>query len=338
MKKIIWIGLLALVVVFSSGCKKETTPDTLAIYGLWQVTQSQLETLKYIRLNTDKTMIIYSETPTLFRGYGIKNFSPGTDQIIASFFEDSYYPAQIYNYTIVGDVLTVVGDNGIIFLTATRTTSAVPDTWVTPVTSSYSITGLFDDNSHGIGFDGTNLLFVEYNPGKIYKVSTVTDTIVGEISTSVSSLNTVESDGINFWVSSNGHDKVYKLDATGNQTFVSTPSLGAWIYGIAYLNSGFLACYSNNEESLFGYNPATDAIVSGRWVPEPDLYDMAAANGKLYICSRTLVYRLNATTFEVEKTYRITGATDIRGIAAVGSNTFWLNTNSGTEILKVTLD
>lgn len=337
MKKLIQFSLLLMAVLLYSGCKKDKTIDP-AVYGLWQVVETQVPNLSYVRFNNNKTLEVFFETPTGFKTKTAKNYTPGTDQIIASFFSDTYYPPLMLNYTVQGDILTLTGDNGIVYIKATRSASAAPDTWVTEVTPSDQINNLFTDNDHGIGFDGTNLLFVNYNPGIIYKVSLTTDTIIEEINSDVNSLNTVEFDGSGYWVASNGSSRVYKVNGSGTEIFNCTETMGPWLYGLGYISTMKLICYSHNDETLYSYAPGMDVVTAMREVPGAGLRDMAIANGKIYIHNYTTVYRLNADNFNVEKAYLIKGAQSISGIASVGGNTFWLNTNNGTQILKVELN
>lgn len=337
MKKFfLYVALIAVAINFN-GCKKESD-STLAVYGLWQVTAStQLPNLKFVDFGSSKSLTAYYETPQGFRSLIISNFSPTADQLVANFM-GAYYPTAVYNYSITAGVLTIVGDNGQTLLTATKSVSSEPATWVTSVTSSDKIENLFTSNTNGIGYDGSNLLFSDYSGGKIIKVSLATRSVTDIINT-VNSINTIEYDGTNYWVSRNGWDNLEKLSSTGLSLFSST-SMGSWLYGVGYVSPSSIICYSHNEDMLYNYNPSTDAVSNSKAVDGVNLGDIAISNGKVYIIQHggNLIYRLNATTFAVEKTYRVTDAVSVYGIASVGSNAFWLNTNDGKAILKVVLD
>lgn len=334
MKKIIQLSILLVTVLLYSGCKKDTA-ETPAISGLWQITSTQITNLAFVRFNGNKTVDIYSETAEGFRALLTNNYTPGTDQVIVNF-REAYFPTAIYNYTVAGNVLTVKGDNGQTVLTATKSTATAPDTWVTDVTSTDQINNLFTSNGEGIGFDGSNLLFVDYSDSKIQKVSLATRTVTASIN-APGSLNTIEYDGTNYWISRNGYNWIEKLDLTAVNLFTSS-AIGPWIYGIGFVSPTSIVCYSGNDNTLYNFNPVTDAVTSSKLVEGVSLRDMAISNGKVYIVANNFIYRLNATTFDVEKTYRLAEATNITGIASIGSNAFWLNSNEGTQILKVELN
>lgn len=338
MKKILLYALAIATAVGFNGCKKKS--DTLALYTLWQVTTtSQYPNLKYLQFNTDKTISLYAETNEGFRVFASSNFLQGDEQIVANLDAiEGYTVALVLNYIIDGDNLTIIGDNAQTYLTAVKSSSTAPSGWVTNVASSDKIENLFSDNNQGIGFDGTNLLLTDYDNGKIIKVSPVTRDSVGELST-INSINTVEYDGLNYWVAQNGWDKLQRLNAAGTSTF-SSSSLGSWLYGIGYISSTSIIAYSGNEHTLYNYNSVTDAIVDSKLVEDANLGDIAILNSKVYVIRRysNFIYRINPLTFAVEKTYRITDAKLLHGIANVGGNIFWLNDNNGKTLLKVTLD
>jgi hypothetical protein len=336
MKKIILYLVIAATAINFSGCKKDsTTTETPTLYGLWQVTttSASFPDLKFIKFNTNKSLAAYSESVDGFRSIVANNCSPTVDQVIANI---NLYTPVVYNYTVVGDVLTLIGDNGLPAIIATKSTAT--DAWVADVTSTDHIDGLFTNNGEGIGYDGTNLLFCDYSNGEIMKVSLATRTNIGTFP-ATSSVHTVEFDGTNYWESSNGSSTIRKVDALGT-TLTTSTAMGPWIYGIGYVSPTSIICYSNNARTLYNYNPATDVVTSNKALTNINLGDVAVSNGKVYAAQNgaNLIYRLNPTTFAVEKTYRITDAISIYGIASVGGGIFWLNTNSGEKVLKVELN
>lgn len=335
MKKTIQLTVFLISVLLYSGCKKDTA-ETPGIYGLWQVTSSQVPNLKFVKFNSNKTLDVFTETAEGFRGKVNSNFTPTTDQIVANLYGSNYYPTSVYNYTISGDVLTIMGDNAQVFITATKSTSDAPETWVKDVVSTDQINGLFSDNDRGIGYDGSNLLFSDYDNGKIIKVSLTTRTIAAQIN-APNSINTIEYDGANYWVSRNGYSTIEKLDLTGTSIFTSTP-LGPWLYGIGFFSLNSIICYSNNDNTLYKYDYGTNSLVFSKVVDDVPLRDIAISNGKVFIVANNLIYRLNSATFAVEATYRVTDAISITGIAAIATNVFWLNTQGGTKLLKVDLN
>lgn len=296
---------------------------------------SNFPDLKYIKFDSNKSLSAFSESAEGFRSVVKTNCSPTLDQVIANI--NGYVPV-VYNYTVSGDVLTLIGDKGLAELVATKSTSTITDTWVNDVASTDHIDGLFTNNGQGIGYDGSNLLFCDYSNSQISKVSLATRSIIGTFP-AVSAVNTVEYDGTNYWESSNGYDKINVVNSLG-VTMATSVSMGPWIYGIGYVSPTSIITYSGNEKTLYNYNPTTNVVTSSKTVTNINLGDIAVSNGKVYIAQNgsNLIYRLNPTTFAVEKTYRITDAARIYGIASVGGGFFWLNNNSGESIVKVELN
>lgn len=337
MKNIFSAAVILLLLAHATSCKKETIiqykPD-IKIYGLWQTIQSVSPNAQYIRFNSSNNLSIYSQNALLFKYEVSTLFSPTETQIVADFTGSG--AAAVYNYSVSGDTLSITGNNNLLLFKGLKSNSTTPDTWVTNVTSTDAINNLFTDNSRGIGYDGTNLLFADYNAGNVVKVNLATHAMAGTVAVTTS-LNTVEFDGSNYWVSSNGYDVINKYSTSGTLLSTST-SMGSWLYGIGYVSPTSIICYSNNEETLYNYNPTTNTITSSIAVDGLYLRDIAVANGKVFIVGSNSIYRINASTLVAEKTYIVPEASGITGIASVGGSEFWLNTNNGAKILKVELN
>jgi len=331
MRRIMQASIIVLMIILIAGCKKDSSTDDIKLYGLWQVNESVVtDNLKFLNFKNNKTVVSYSISEDGFKSTTSSVFSPSTDQFIGTVIGTG-----VLNYTVEGDLLTIKGGNDIVYLKATRSTSVEPDSWVTEVTSTDHIDNLFTENNRGIGYDGSNLLFTDYTNGEIIKVSLATRSIASQVSLT-NSLNTVEYDGTDYWVAVNGYDQIKRYSTAGNSIATSI-AMGPWIYGIGYVSPTSIICYSNNAQTLYNYNPVTNSVTNLKEVGI-SLRDIAISNGKTYVSSNDMIYRLNSTTFAVEKSYRVTNAGTINGIASVGNNVFWLNINDGEKILKVELN
>lgn len=336
MKNSFYILVFATLLSGIAGCKKEEN-KTLEIYGLWEVTQSLPGNISFVRFNTDKSVTVYTSSTKGFRDEFKNNCTVSEDQVQGEFVKSR--GTVILNYTIEGNVLTMRSADNQIFIAAQKTTSGLPDSWTQTVTPATVFSNIFSENRSGIGYDGTNLLFVEYNPGIVYRVSKVTGAVISQFNTTPGSLNTIEYDGTNYWIGSNGSQDIEKIDGTG-ATLLNSVNMGSWILGIAYLNTSLIVTYSNNEHTLYKYNPTTNLVEATSIDEDMWLGDAAAYNNKVYIINSKspVVYRLNPADFSVEKTYTIEGATELNGIASTGSGEFWINANEGGKLLKVMLD
>lgn len=336
--KITRLLLFAVLIIFNS-CKKETkiivehNPDTRYL-GLWKVSSvsnPQLSDVKYIEFKSNKTSRSYYSSGFGFKSDYISSYSPYTGQLLADIWGGQ---TMIFNYHFNGD--TLVMEYGILIIKSLKANSSEVDNWVNNISSSDQIIGLYSDLWHGIGFDGSNILVPDYNNSKINKINLATRLPNGDISVSGSYPYTVEYDGTDLWVSNNGDDRIYRYPMAGGSSLSSSPSLGPWVYGIAFDPAGnHLWANSNNADTLYQINKTNNQIISTRYIGY-GFRDMAWSNGKLYMVKNNFIYRVNTTGFVIERSYRITSGEEIYGIAAAGSD-FWLNIN-GNKLIKVALN
>jgi hypothetical protein len=322
------------------GCTKETTikeeyNPNITIWGTYKATSviNGLDDLKYLKFTTKKTSHTYYMNSSGMRSLGNSSFIPFPDQVLGDFLG---FGTVAYGYRFNGDTL-IIDYGGTTYFKGIKVNETEVANWVEVVSKTDEISGVFTDRSQGIGFDGTNILLPDYSGSKITKINLSTRLPNGDISVSGAYPNTVEFDGTDLWLGSNGYYRMYKFPLAGGSSTGTAPShdIGAWIYGIAFDPAGNdLWAYSNNSDTLYQINRTSNTVISRKKISY--VRDMAWSNGKLYMVSGPFIYRVKTSSFEIEKTYQLKDPETIYGIAAVG-NEFWLNIN-GNKLIKVSLN
>jgi hypothetical protein len=88
--------------------------------------------------------------------------------------------------------------------------------------------------------------------------------------------------------------------------------MGSWIYGIAWDGSK-LWCVSNNEQTLYRYNPASD-VVEQTYKINTYPGGMTYFGGFLYLCAGGVINKCTTSPLAVVDAYRIPGE-EVFGIA-----------------------
>lgn len=317
--------------------KEEYNPN-ISVYGLWKVSGTNEFNYKFLHFQNSKNVIGYSENGGFKSTYNT-NFVPYPEQLIADL--KNYGSSTIFNYKVSNDTIRIMDGNKL-FLTAVKSTSTEINDWVTPVSISESISGLFgtEDYMGGIGFDGTNILVPTYDDNKIHSVSPVSKTIVSTLTTAAGSLNTVEYDGTQYWSPRNGWSTVTRIKISDGSTLGTSVDIGgAWIYGAAYLSATQMALYANNGNTFYMYNPTTNAVAFSKKVDNIYFRDMAAYNSKVYVVTGNKIFKMDPAGFVPEKTYELSNysGSNLNGIASAGGGVFWLFDSQTKELMKVTL-
>ena len=335
MKKLSIIAVI-FVLLFGYSCKKNDSysePDYFKpLFGSWKFIKGSDE-FKYMKLGND---YIFHEMYA--NEIGIKSskkgvFSVTKNQILFSDNSNILKSTSIYNYTQSGDTLTL--DNGETTLKLlVDDTAPTPDEWLVPINSSNKFDAPIQDGTD-ITFDGNYLWYGNtYSSDYLYKIDP-TDGATDSVLITQSAW-AVESDGGFLWVSSNGHAKIHKLDATNGNLISSSIDMGAWIYGIAKQDN-FLWCYSNNERTLYKYDINLDAIASSTEISGNRLDGLAFSNGHLYFSSEGSIHKSTLNPLNVVSSYKLEGYS-MSGIAFDGAS-FWTsayNMETGKyEILKL---
>ena len=321
-------------VIFS--CKKDndTVPDyNSAIAGSWKYV-SGMTNEKYLEVYNDRTYSILSSDAQGMndRMDGILQLT--NNQLTIELNTGYGQLLSLYNYVMHGDSLILTKPSIRIALVKDKT---APDTtaWIknlTIVTKTNAPVSTLTD----IAFDDTSIWYGNgYASHYLYKINT-TSLFVDSIPTTRYAWS-VEPEGSDLWVSSDGSDKVFKISkSTGSDIFTST-SMGSWIYGIAKDNN-FLWCYSGNENTLYKYNITGNTVdltipIEGEWD------GLAMAGGSLYVASNGKLYKLSLTPLMATASFELPGYS-IGGVAYDGSS-FWVsaskanNENAWPEIIKV---
>lgn len=327
------------IVLILNGCKKteiirEEYNPAIPAYGTWAIVSSTIQAdVKYLQFSTDKSATVYSENNMGFKSSTSSILTPMPDQLI--FDPYGYGYSTIFNYKVVGDSIFITSPSYGDFK-GVKSTDANVASWAKVVTRIDEISGAFTNNTYGIGFDGTNILMADYSAFKVNKISLSTRLPAGTIDVTGSYPTTVEFDGADIWVSSNGYDIINKHPLAGGGVVSTSKPMGPWIYGVAFDPiSTNLWCFAGNTDTLYSYNKTSNTVTNRIGIGN-GFRDMAWSNGKLFLTRENYIYRVNPSPFTVEKTYKLKENMSIYGIAAVG-NDFWLSV-SGSSLIKVTLN
>lgn len=318
MKKLSIIAL-SFILVLSYSCKKNETsdPDYLpSVAGGWKFISGKPES-KYLQIGND---YLYQELDA--NEIGIRAIKEGVitvtkHQIIFNQNYDYYSYTYAYNYTKKDDTLILT--NGQTTMKLLRDDSSpTQNEWVIPITSSYMMDAPIDDGTD-ITYDGSYLWYGNaYSSDYLYKINP-DNGMVDSISVTQSAW-AVESDGASLWVSSNGSNNIYEINATNGSLIGSSIDMGAWIYGIAK-DGIYLWCYSNNENTLYKYNPNTDVIISSTVINGGSIHGLAMVGGYLFMSSDGYLHKCSTSPLQVESSFQLDGYLII-GIAYDGLS-FW---------------
>lgn len=332
--------VVALSILIIGSCTKETTKTeqynpNIRIYGVWRVVTTnatEMKDFKFIDFSSKKVMHAYLQSALGFKSDFEEGFVPTEDAAIVDLYNSDQ--TKVVSYSISNDTL-ILTVGGVEVARSVKASSSDVAGWVDVVAYTETITGLFTNRNYGIGFDGVNLLIPDYNNKVITKLNLSTRLPAGDIPATGSYPYTVEFDGSDLWVSSNGFAVINKHPLAGG-SYTASITTGAWIYGIAYdPGNSVIIAYSGNEDTLYFCNKGTNKVISTKYIG-PGFKDLAWSNGKLFLTYGSIIYRFNTSTMSVEKAYKIKSGELIQGIAAVG-NDFWVYL-SGDKLAKVTLN
>lgn len=333
--------VLSVIAIFMAGCTKETTVreeynPNITLFGLWKISNNQyVPAIKYLNFSTLKVLSAYNENSG-FKSELRNGYFTNESQLIADFY--GYGSPQIFNYAVERDTLKISLAGQTVMTCVKANASEVSD-WVTQVTATGLLQNVFTQNYQGIGYDGNSILVPDYSSGTINFVNPNTGVISSTLS-SQQGMNTLEVDfaGSQYWTCINGYSELTRIKMMDGTSLGNSIGIGPWIYGIAYLSSTQIAVYSNNEYSFFMYNPTTNAVAFSKKVDNIYFRDMAAYNGKVYVSTGNMVYRMDPAGFVVEKAYYVSNMGEITGIASLGGGEFFVMSSGGTRMGKVVLN
>ncbi len=340
--------MLPLVIgLFFTSCKKDDGPmdppviEEQTIFGKWEITNGRfiLSNASYVHINEDNTINILGEDALGFKTNFDTNITVTENQLTTS----SGYGSQINNYVLNGNLLVITPPGGAGEISLTRNPNIpAPSEWI----KTLAVLAEGDAPWEGdvdIAFNGTQILYgTENGGGQIGLVNPETFALDGTIPTSRSAyaVEVENYDNPNKYIfqSDNGSNKFFAYnEATNTQAFESDAT-GAWIYGLASVNSDEIWVSSGNARALYLYRyDGVDEIletINLDFQPR----GMDYQNGFLYVNDGNRIHKCQTSpTFRAVETYRLQNH-NASGIAFDGSN-FWLSTyNSGNyKLVKVDL-
>ncbi|WP_044403154.1 hypothetical protein [Lacinutrix sp. Hel_I_90] len=317
------------------------------LLGQWEITSGSFihDSDKYIYFNTDNTANILRETSDNFKGIYSPNYSITNNQVTIDGTGGQGSPG-VFSYTITENTATL--SNG----SSSKILQKIDNG---PSSSSWveELSILLQGNAP---WDGeVDLAFTYDKTAIVYGKTTDADHIglidpdtfleIGQIATTNSAI-AVEIEKYNaperyVFQSDNGSDNFHAYYENSNNLGFDSVATGAWIKGLASVNTTTLWVASSNESSLYLYN----------YAPSPDVIEQTIAleiqpegldyqNGFLYVCDGRFVHKCQVTpSFQVISSYRVKD-TSISGIAFDGVN-FWISgynfTNESYTIVKTSL-
>jgi hypothetical protein len=318
-------ALLATACGSNGGNGGDGGTETPAVYGAWSITSIAgvdlndndpvfLSSSKYLRVESDDTFAVLNETsPNGFHAVRAGVVSASTKQVGLD--------GRFFNYTVSGNTLTLSRPNGQIV--ATRAPSApAMSAWVVPAVASGPAITLAASVGEGtdLAWDGSHF-WVGTTPNRdgIQQIALDTGEVSSTIPTNLDAIG-MGWDGTHFWVSSDGQDKIYKIDNTG-AVLETSPTMGAWVEGIAFDGTKIWA-HSNNEQTLYAYVPGTTTLTDTIPLLDANAYNagLEYANGFLYLASGNTIYKIQTSPLKVVTTYSYYGLFYISGIGFDGTD------------------
>lgn len=325
LKKAIVAGILFSLVLFS--CQKDENAESpdyyLPLVGSWKV-EKGLTDADYMIIEQDRYCYKLFTHQYNFR-------SVETDIIQVTKGQVLFDGSGLYNFRFSKDTLYLTSPGDSIALVKTESAPAASD-WVTDINVSVTY-AVPVQVSTDIAFDEGNIWFGNgYAGNYLYKINLLNGAF-DSIPVTIYAW-AVERDNNGLWVSSDGNSSIFKINKSTGVTFFTSTDMGAWIYGIAWDGQHFW-CYSNNENTLYEYNPLSDHIVSTLTFDNyMNINGMTYDGGFLYICYNGSLAKCSLSPFNVTDTYELKGYY-LYGITFDGTS-FWANAyNNLTEKYEI---
>jgi len=339
MKNLTKIIIAFLLFVSVESCKKEV-PKT--IYGQWEIVvnddDSFDEDLKYLYVNTDKTIDYLFSDKNNFRRLSSSNATISEDQLTYS----SYFGLTIVNYVLDNDQLTFKfsNDSQVSF----KRVSGKPSlgTWIVKKTIISTHPTPWNE-SVDIAFDGTHILYPNYTePGVgIARINTSTFNIDSEIPTFFNPryIAVQKSTAVDRLIFVNHSYRIegYTEDMNIN-TFISD-EFENYCKSMATVGGDNLWVSTHSKLYLYKFTGISHGIIN-TIETNRSFKGMTYVNGFLYLCSSDKIYKCQVNDgFKVLETFSIDDYY-LYGITHDGSN-FWLNAENNAEemsLLKIDLN
>ncbi|RMB56735.1 hypothetical protein EAX61_13085 [Dokdonia sinensis] len=330
------------IVLLTLGCGGNdddggTTPmmEDASIVGDWQRNSGTILGLEldYLLVNEDNTINILNEDALGFRDNTSGNYTATDEQVTVDF---SFFGTNLVNYSVTETTLELRESNGNLS-TYTRVSDAPNvDSWITRITVLSQGDAPWDEDAD-IAFNGSHILLGNgYEAESIGLVNTETFALDGTITTTESAF-AVEVEKFDvpdkyIFQSNNGFSGFTAFTEDTNTEIFTSLEMGAWIKGLASINSTHIWASSGNEDTLYllSYNSSgTTQVIEQTIELDRDVQGLDYQSGFLYVCSNGNIYKCDASdSFQVVETITLEGYS-VNGIAFDGTN-FWVNARSRT--------
>lgn len=345
-------GIIVLLLTFGCGGNddNDTTPPemeiTAAIIGDWQRSSGSIIGIEweYLLIKSDNTVNFFSQDDSGFRDENTGNYTATDNQVTLDI---SFLGNLLLNYTITDNTLEILDSSGNVSTYNRVTNAPSSDTWITKIGILTQGDAPWSEDAD-IAFNGSHILLGNgYEAENIGLINPETFMLDGEITTSQAAfaveVEKFEVPDKYIFQSNNGSSQFTSYFENSNTEAFTSLNLGAWIYGLASINSDLIWVSSGNEQSLYLLNymsSGVDQTIERTITLDRTPHGMDYQDGFLYICSRGNIYKCDvSTSFEVVETIQLEGYRAL-GIAFDGTN-FWMNaipTNGGAnQIIKTNL-
>ncbi len=322
MKKIRFILLLGIIMLIPFSCEKDKDKSD-TIYGKWAVLSGGGNT-KYIIIGSDNVFYWLEEY-----NYGFRGEWSGVCQITGgqiNFGIMGLMNFSIMNFSISNNQLTLSHPSMASIICERDNNAPEREDWIKTILSVHS-SGAPIDEATDLTYDGQYLWYGNgYASHNLYKINPSNITVEATIPVSQSAWAVEWVDGY-LWVSSNGSDKIYKINPANGNLITQSVEMGAWIEGIAF-DGQYIWCASNNESTLYKYDRNTNSVVSDFFV-DMRVHGLCYNDGFLYACAEGIVNKCSLNPLEVVEAFALENY-NIEGIAYDGVN-FWVSTANYNE-------
>ncbi len=344
-------GILVLLITFGCGGNDDdaTTPpemEVASIIGDWERTSGGILGIQweYLLIKSDNTLNLFSQDDNGFRDETTGNYTATDNQVTV---EISFFGSLLLNYMITDNTLELRDSSGNVSTYNRVTNAPSSDTWIQKLTILSQGNAPWNEDAD-IAFNGSHILLGNGSEAEnIGIINPETFMLDGEITTSQTAfaveVEKLELPDKYIFQSSNGSTQFKAYFEDSNTEAFTSLSLGAWIYGLASIDSNQIWASSGNEQSLYLLNymsSGIDQTVERTITLDRTPYGMDYQNGFLYICSRGNIYKCDvSSSFEVLETITVEGYRAF-GIAFDGTN-FWINASSNNggpnQLIKTSL-
>ncbi len=293
-------GLLLMCIATLMACKKEK-PISPSIQQNWRVIKSDYPELKYAvsfdgssfwLLNEDATTLSHEKYKTYYKEDGdilTTNFSSNPVHFRKKFSGDTLFLLSDENNFASSDNLWLLKDNS----------APSEKEWVVEITATELMNSI---SRSPMCWTNGKLTVLDHQDA--IQLNIATKSIASSIDLGVS-YSCIDYNGSKWWVST-GSDLKLINTGSGIASSVSGAAPGS-IYAIAFNGNNSVYCYSYSGSSpkFFEYNITTNTFGPQIDAPGSQILDLTYKSGKLYAVSQRYIYRIDPTTWKVEKTYTL---------------------------------